>query len=93
MAVLSHHGQKLSGTEIHFLSRDEQEYPQLTRLCLDFDFRVLGVPSDHSQANTQYLISDKYHRDDYDRIRDRLFTHILGEQSPQDGIVQYGRKF
>jgi len=63
MAVLYQHGQKLSGTEIQFLSRDELDYPQLTRLCLDFDFRVLGVPSTHPQHNTQYLISEKHYRE------------------------------
>ena len=63
MAVLSQHGKKLSGTEIHFLSRDEVDYPQLTRLCLDFDFRVLGIAPAHAQASTQYLISEKHYRD------------------------------
>jgi hypothetical protein len=63
MAVLSQQGKQLSGREIHFLSRDELDYPQLTRLCLDFDFRVLGVSSESPQPETRYLISDKHYRD------------------------------
>ena len=63
MAVLSQHGQTLDGTEIHFISRDELDYPQLTRLCIDFDFRVLGVTPHSNNEQTQYLISDKHYRD------------------------------
>ncbi len=63
MAVLSQHGQTLDGTEIQFISRDEQDYPQLTRLCIDFDFRVLGVNPNPSADQTQYLISDKHYRE------------------------------
>lgn len=62
MAVLSQHGKRLSGREVQFLSRDELDYPQLTRLCLDFDFRVLGVPADTADDSTQYLISESHYR-------------------------------
>ena len=63
MAVVSQEGKQLSGREIQFLSRDEVVYPQLTRLCLDFDFRVLGIDADSSHAKaTQYLISEKHYR-------------------------------
>jgi len=66
MAVLNEEGRQLNGREVHFLSRDELDYPQLTRLCLDFDFRVLGVYSltTESKPNaTRYLISDRHYRD------------------------------
>ena len=64
MTVLHAKGKQLNGREIQFLSRDELDYPQLMRLCLDFDFRVLGIHNDSQSAgNTRYLISDKYYRD------------------------------
>ena len=43
MAVLSHEGRNIRGDEVNFLSSDEQTYPQLTRLYLDFDFHVVHV--------------------------------------------------
>lgn len=33
----------LGSREIRFLSREESNYPNLMRLCLDFDFRVLQL--------------------------------------------------
>ena len=60
MAVLNDQGKQLNSKEVQFLSRDEHDYPQLMRLCLDFDFRVLGV---NANSATQYLISDKHYRD------------------------------
>ncbi len=64
MAVLNEKGRQLNGREVQFLSRDELDYPQLMRLCLDFDFRVLGVLNEgQDQRNTRYLISDKHYRD------------------------------
>ena len=62
MAVLSQQGKQLTGKEVQFLSRDELDYPQLTRLCLDFDFRVLGVNPDSPAKTIQYLISEKNYR-------------------------------
>ena len=62
MTVLSQYGKPLTGTEIHFLNRDEVDYPQLTRLCLDFDFRVLGVSPSPATQSTQYFVSDKHYR-------------------------------
>jgi hypothetical protein len=43
MAVLSTDGNIMSGDVVNFISSDEPQYPQLTRLYLEFDFRVLEV--------------------------------------------------
>ena len=61
MAVHYQQGKQVNGKEIQFLSRDEVDYPQLMRLCLDFNFRVLGVNSTEHRK-TQYLISNREYR-------------------------------
>ena len=43
MAVLSKDGKLISGDIVNFLGIDESEYPQLTRLYIEFDFRVIEV--------------------------------------------------
>ncbi|MGI1680003.1 MAG: hypothetical protein K6L75_14775 [Cellvibrionaceae bacterium] len=43
MAVISLDGDIVTGTEVKFLSTDSEQYPQLTRLYLDFDYRILEV--------------------------------------------------
>lgn len=58
MAVRSQDGTIINGNEINFLGTDEATYPQLTRLYLDFDFRVLAVP-DASRASRGYLVTYK----------------------------------
>jgi len=58
MAVRSQDGTIINGNEINFLGPDEATYPQLTRLYLDFDFRVLAVP-DANQPDCRYLVSYK----------------------------------
>ncbi|GAB1256109.1 hypothetical protein NBRC116494_06110 [Aurantivibrio plasticivorans] len=58
-----HTGTAVTGKElrlrrqVHFLSRDEAEYPQLTRLCLDFDFHVLLVDNFAEPNIQQYILS------------------------------------
>jgi len=52
----------LVGTAINFISPDEQEYPQLTRLYLDFNFRVLVLSSTpertgNNHPSKQYLLA------------------------------------
>lgn len=43
MTVLSADGKIISGDVISFLSSDEPSYPQLTRLYLEYDFRIIEV--------------------------------------------------
>lgn len=57
MPVISLEGDLVSGSEVSFISKDEENYPQLTRLFLDFGFRVLAVPSPGDNVDTRYLIT------------------------------------
>lgn len=43
MPIILQDGNIVCGTEVSFLNRDEINYPQLMRLHLDFDFRVLSL--------------------------------------------------
>jgi len=43
MPIILQNGNIVCGTEVSFLDRDEANYPQLMRLHLDFDFRVLSL--------------------------------------------------
>ena len=44
MSILLQQGEiALGAKEIRMLSRQESKYPQLTRLCCDFDFHTLEV--------------------------------------------------
>lgn len=64
MLAISHQGEVISGSEVSFLSKDEEIYPQLTRLFFDFDFRVLAVPSTEADTGTRYLITYRTSSDD-----------------------------
>jgi hypothetical protein len=57
MPVISRDGEIISGSEISFLSKDEETYPQLTRLFFDFDFRIVAIPSSGDSPDTRYLIT------------------------------------
>ncbi|MGD8175945.1 hypothetical protein [Marinimicrobium sp. ARAG 43.8] len=54
----------LGSREIQFIDRQETNYPNLMRLCLDFDFCVLqllhstGVPT----ANTSFILATQDYR-------------------------------
>jgi hypothetical protein len=45
----------IGSKEIRFVSRQESTYPQLMRMCLDFDFRVLQIPG--SSSPQQFVLS------------------------------------
>ncbi|GAB1267998.1 hypothetical protein NBRC116493_12510 [Aurantivibrio infirmus] len=51
MSIILQDGNIVCGKEVSFLNRDEVEYPQLMRLQLDFDFRVLSLTAMNVSAN------------------------------------------
>lgn len=58
MTVRLPNGKVLNGTEITFLGEDEACYPQLLRLNLDFDFRVLAIEN-FKEGGKQYMVTYK----------------------------------
>lgn len=46
----------IGSREIRFVSRQESTYPQLMRMCLDFDFRVLQIPPG-PDSHKQFVLS------------------------------------
>ncbi|MGH1470808.1 MAG: hypothetical protein ACRBCS_06415 [Cellvibrionaceae bacterium] len=62
MAVISLDGDIVTGTEVKFLSTDSEQYPQLTRLSVDFDYRILELDEVSQPAflvvSHQYLTSE-----------------------------------
>ena len=61
MAVLSTDGKIISGDVVNFLSSDESSYPQLTRLYLEYDFRVIEITKigDEAQPKRPFTLSYK----------------------------------
>lgn len=55
MTAISRDGKIISGKELTFIAEDEEHYPQLTRLFLDFDFRVFAIGE--INQNDRFLVT------------------------------------
>lgn len=58
MAVISLDGDIVTGTEVKLLNTDSEQYPQLTRLFVDFDYRILKL--DGFDQSAFLLVSSEY---------------------------------
>lgn len=82
-------GDVISGSEIRFLSKDEETYPQLTRLSLDFDFRILTIASSDSAIKKQYLITYRDSRDVHTTAITPAFESLPDlEEYTNDNIIE-----
>ena len=88
MAVKSQGGDIQFQDEIQFLSRDEEDYPQLMRLCLDFDFHVHTIVDNTSQANRRYVVTYKSLNDQRSSAITPPFSSLVAlERYTNDNII------
>lgn len=89
MRAVSHQGAVISGNEVNFLGCDELTYPQLTRLYLDFDFRVLSIASGRPDPQQQFLITYRNSRDTYTTAVSPAFDSLPDlEAYTDDNIIE-----
>lgn len=89
MTTISGEGEAIGGSQINFLSRDEETYPQLTRLYLDFNFRVLAIASAKAGVDKQYLISYRNTHDIHSTAVSPAFDSLPDlEEYTNDNIIE-----
>lgn len=89
MAVMSRKAKIISGSQISFLSRDEEAYPQLTRLYLDYDFQVLAIASARVDMAAQYLITYRNPQDSLTTVVSPAFDSLPDlEEYTNDNIIE-----
>lgn len=89
MSAISREGEVIGGRQINFLIRDEETYPQLTRLYLDFDFRVLAIASAKTGIEKRYLISYRNSHDMHTTAVSPAFDSLPDlEEYTDDNIIE-----